>query len=170
MVFGRRPLLSYLSFTVYVDLTSLFPWEVVEADTYWIVFWNRDSLFYGDYSALWQRGRVGAAIFVRRGPVVNTWSTVGRSSVPFADFRNEIKREHQCFFTWLWTWVLLVAMFSDMCSSTSWCGEKEMIHTFRGRRGIDRGRRRASWFPHSLRLPGSSSLLHFCPWVLWNTP
>lgn len=145
MVFGRLLLLSYLSFPVYVNLTSLFPWEAVEADT----FWNRDSLFYGDYSALLQ----GVELGLPYSYIVNTWSTVGRSGVPFNDFRSEIKRESQCFFTWLWTWVLLVAMFSDMCSSKAGAGveRKEWFTNSEGGGELTEGERELPGFPTALR-------------------
>lgn len=53
---------------------------------------------------------------------------------------------------------------TDVCTFVAGARvEREMIHTFTGRRGLERGRKRASWFPHSLVLPGSSLFLHFCP-------
>ena len=94
---------------------SLAPWEIVEADTIGLSS-KAVIISSGAYSALFHRGRVGAAMFAQCGPTVNTWSKVGQPGVPFYDFGNEIKRVIQCFFRWLLTWVLFVAMFSDMCT------------------------------------------------------
>lgn len=96
-------------------IMSLAPREIVEADAIELSS-KTVIIFSGAYSALFHRSRVEAAIFAQCGPTVNTWFKVGQREVPFYDLGNEIKRVIQCFFRWLLTWVLLVAMFSDMCT------------------------------------------------------
>lgn len=132
------------------------PWEVVEAEA--PTGFSPRAPFSDDYSALFRRGRVGAAIFVRVGqgwtnqvqdePIGPRWA-----SQEFLPTTSGMKsRERFSAPPGGCKLVLPVATFSGMCTWEAGAGvDRGMIHTFRGRWGIEReGEGKLPGFPTAL--------------------